>query len=202
MRFDSQSLVRISLIALTATTLAACATKKAPPPTAVVAQPPYEPPAPIQSQPQPRGPVTQTPQANLPPPARSPVAQPPGVGPGSIQDFVINVGERVYFDYDAYAIRADARPILDAQASWLTRYPAVNVRIEGNADERGTQEYNFALGERRANAVRDYLVSKGVAASRISVVSYGKERPIDPGSNEEAWQRNRNGHTAIVSGTR
>lgn len=202
MRFDCHALVRISLIAAIAASLAACGSTKTPPPTVVV--PPAkaeEAPPPIQ--PQSRGPVTQQQQPPLQQPTgRGPAVQPPGIGPGSIQDFVVNVGERVYFDYDAYAIRADARPILDAQASWLTRYPAVNVRIEGNADERGTQEYNFALGERRANAVRDYLVSKGVAATRISVVSYGKERPIDPGSNEEAWQRNRNGHTAIISGTR
>ena len=203
MRFDCHALVRISLIAVTAASLAACGSTKTPPPTVVI--PPAkaeEAPPPIQ--PQGRGPVTQQQQPPLQQPTgRGPAVQPPpGVGPGSIQDFVLNVGERVYFDYNEYSIRTDARPILDAQATWLARYPTVNVRIEGNADERGTQEYNFALGERRANAVRDYLVSKGVAATRISVVSYGKERPIDAGSNEEAWQRNRNGHTAIVSGTR
>ena len=76
------------------------------------------------------------------------------------------------------------------------------VRIEGNADERGTREYNLALGARRANAVRDFLVSRGVSASRITTVSYGKERPIDPGTSEAAYQRNRNAHTAIISGAR
>jgi len=122
--------------------------------------------------------------------------------PGSEQDFIINVGDRVYFDFDEYAIRGDARPILDAQAAWLNRYRSVRVRIEGNADERGTREYNFALGGRRAAAVRDYLVSRGVDPSRIETISYGKERPIDPGSNEEAWARNRNAHTAITAGAR
>ena len=122
--------------------------------------------------------------------------------PGSEQDFVVNVGDRVYFDYDQYAIRADARPILDGQAAWLNRYRSVRVRIEGNADERGTREYNFALGGRRAESVRDHLVARGIDPSRIETISYGKERPIDPGSNEEAWARNRNGHTAITSGAR
>ena len=122
--------------------------------------------------------------------------------PGSEQDFVVNVGDRVYFDYDQYTIRGDARPILDGQAAWLNRYRSVRVRIEGNADERGTREYNLALGGRRAESVRQHLVSQGIDPSRIEVISYGKERPIDPGSNEEAWARNRNGHTQITSGAR
>jgi len=92
--------------------------------------------------------------------------------------------------------------VLDAQANWLRRYPSVRVRIEGNADERGTREYNLALGARRANSVRDYLVSRGVTSDRISTISFGKEQPIDPGSGEEAWQKNRNARTAIVSGAR
>jgi peptidoglycan-associated lipoprotein len=119
-----------------------------------------------------------------------------------VQDFVINAGDRVYFDFDSYDIRADAQPVLDAQAGWLQRYPAVMVRIDGNADERGTREYNLALGARRANSVRDYLVNRGVAASRITTVSYGKEQPIDPGTSEDAYQRNRNAHTAITAGAR
>ena len=122
--------------------------------------------------------------------------------PGSVQDFVVNVGDRVYFDLDEYVIRPDARPILDGQAEWLNRYRSVRVRLEGNADERGTREYNFALGGRRANAVREYLVARGVDPARIETISYGKERPIDPGSNEEAWARNRNTHTAITGGAR
>ena len=112
----------------------------------------------------------------------------------------MNVGDRVYFDLDSHDVRADARPILDAQANWLRQYNSVRVRIEGNADERGTREYNLALGSRRANSVREYLVQRGVQPSRISTVSYGKERPIAEGSTEEAFQKNRNAHTAITSG--
>lgn len=120
--------------------------------------------------------------------------------PGSAQDFIVNVGDRVYFDLDSYRIRPEAYPRMDAQAAWLQRYPSVTVRIEGNADERGTREYNLALGARRAESIRAYLVERGVSAGRIDTISYGKERPIAAGSNEEAWARNRNAHTAIVSG--
>jgi peptidoglycan-associated lipoprotein len=122
--------------------------------------------------------------------------------PGTVQDFVINAGDRVYFDYDRSELRDDARPVLAAQAAWLRRYPEVQVRIEGNCDERGTREYNFALGARRAAAVKDFLAIHGVTAARIATISYGKERPIDPGSGEDAWRRNRNAHTAIVAGAR
>ncbi len=163
--------------------LTACATPKPPPPAA----PP--PPAPRAAPP--------------PPPPPPPVSQVPvGPVPGSVQDFVVNVGDRVYFDYDKYAVRSDAEPILSAQATWLSRYPSVNVRIEGNADERGTREYNLALGARRANSIKDFLIAHGVSASRIETVSFGKEKPIDPGTTEEAYAKNRNGHTAITSGAR
>lgn len=121
---------------------------------------------------------------------------------GSAQDFSINVGDRVYFDLDSYAVRPDAYARLDAQADWLRRYPSVTVRIEGNADERGTREYNLALGARRAESIRNYLIDRGVAAHRIDTISFGKERPIAEGSSEASWARNRNGHTAIVSGAR
>jgi len=119
-----------------------------------------------------------------------------------MQDFVVNVGDRVYFDTDQSTLRTDALSILDAQASWLVRYPAVKVRIEGNADERGTKEYNFALGARRAEAVSSYLVSRGVVPVRISTISYGKENPIDNGTGEDAWAKNRNAHTSLTSGTK
>ena len=92
--------------------------------------------------------------------------------------------------------------MLDRQAEWLQRYPQVMVRIEGNADERGTREYNLALAARRAESVRAYLISRGVAGGRITTISYGKEMPIDAGSGEEAWAHNRNAHTAITSGAR
>ncbi len=120
--------------------------------------------------------------------------------PGSAQDFVVNVGDRIYFDLDSYSVRSEAFPRLDAQVAWLQRYPGVTVRIEGNADERGTREYNLALGARRAEAVRAYLVERGISAGRIDTISYGKESPIAAGSSEDSWARNRNAHTAIVSG--
>jgi peptidoglycan-associated lipoprotein len=129
-------------------------------------------------------------------------SQSEGALPGSERDFAINAGDRVFFDYDQYAVRTDAGPVLAAQAAWLKHYPAVRVRIEGNADERGTREYNFALAARRANAVHDFLVDHGVEASRIDVVSYGKERPVDTSGSDDGMAKNRNGHTAIVSGAR
>lgn len=183
MNFDTKRAARLALIGLAAASLAACASR--PKPT---------PPAPVE-QAQPAAPST----PYTPPPAPEP---PTGPVPGSVQDFVVNIGERVYFDTDEYVIRADAQPVLAAQAQWLSRYPAVRVRIEGNADERGTREYNLALGARRANAVRDFLVSNGVSGSRIETLSYGKERPIDPGTTEEAWAKNRNARTAITDGAR
>lgn len=122
--------------------------------------------------------------------------------PGTVQDFVINVSDRVFFDVDQYEVRPDAAVVLERQAAWLRRYPAVQVRIEGNADERGTREYNLALGSRRANAVREHLIGLGISPARISTISFGKERPLDPGADEEAFKRNRNARTAIASGAR
>jgi peptidoglycan-associated lipoprotein len=175
--------LRVAVVAAAVATLAACATPKPPPPA-----PPPPPPPVAQPAPPPR-------------PAPPPISQAPvGPIPGSQQDFVVNVGDRVYFDYDQYQVRADAQSILSAEAAWLGRYRTVKVRIEGNCDERGTREYNLALGARRANSVRDFLVAHGVDPSRIVTISYGKEMPIDPGSGEEAWQHNRNGHTVITGG--
>jgi len=175
----------VAMIILSLASLAACATKPKYAP-AVQAPPPPPPPAPP------------------PPPEATPLPPPGAVSsrpiPGSAQDFVIKAGDLVYFDYDKYEVRDDARPILDAQADWLQRYPAVRVRIDGNCDERGTREYNFALGSRRANAVRDYLVGRGLSTNRIETVSYGKERPIDTGTGEEAWARDRNARTVITQG--
>ena len=119
---------------------------------------------------------------------------------GSEQDFVINVGDRIYFDLDSYEVSSEAGLRLSAQAAWLQRYPSVTIRIEGNADERGTSEYNLALGARRAESVRNYLISRGIPANRIDTISFGKERPIAEGSNESAWAQNRNARTAIASG--
>ncbi len=125
------------------------------------------------------------------------IAAPAGVQPGSQADLVANVGDRVFFDFDKYSLRSDARATLDKQAAWLQQYPNAAVVVEGHADERGTREYNLALGERRASSVKNYLVSQGVAANRIKTISYGKERPVSVGSNEAAWSQNRRGVTAV-----
>ncbi|MEM1389865.1 MAG: peptidoglycan-associated lipoprotein Pal [Pseudomonadota bacterium] len=119
---------------------------------------------------------------------------------GSIEDFTVNVGDRVYFDLDQYRLDRDDQDILQRQAAWLASYPDVTILVAGNCDERGTREYNLALGERRASVVKDYLVSLGVDPARIQTVSYGKERPISVGSNEASWAQNRNGFTQILAG--
>ena len=118
-----------------------------------------------------------------------------GAAAGSMQDFVASAGDRVYFAYDSYDLTPEAQAVLDAQARWLTRYPNIRLIVEGNADERGTREYNLALGARRATSVADYLNSKGVAAGRMSTVSYGKERPISEGTDEQSHAMNRNART-------
>ena len=122
--------------------------------------------------------------------------------PGSIEDFAYQSGgePRVYFGYDQYTLSNEARNKLMQQANWLSNYSNMNAIIEGHADERGTREYNLALGARRAEAVRAFLVAQGIAPNRLSTVSYGKERPIDARSNEEGWARNRNGFTNLTSG--
>ena len=117
--------------------------------------------------------------------------------PGSYAELVANVGDRVLFEFDKFDLQSQARQTLDRQASWLKQYPSVTVRVEGHCDERGTREYNLALGQRRAAAVRDYLVALGVSASRVDVISYGKERPEVVGSNQAAWAQNRRGVTTI-----
>ena len=114
-----------------------------------------------------------------------------GVAPGSQQDLSVNVGDRVHFGFDKYNLTAEARHTLQQQAAWMGANAGVKLTVEGHADERGTREYNLALGERRANSVRDYLIVLGVPADRLKIVSYGKERPEDPASNEAAWAKNR-----------
>jgi peptidoglycan-associated lipoprotein len=121
------------------------------------------------------------------------------VSPGSQEDLEQNIGHRVFFAYDQYALTPQAQATLQRQADFLKQYPNIRVQVAGNCDERGTREYNLALGARRAEAARSYLVSLGVDASRITTVSYGKERPIDPRSTEEAWALNRNATATIVS---
>src|SRR6201988_1750397 len=117
------------------------------------------------------------------------------VTPGSIADFRQNVGDRVFFDTDMSNIREDGRQTLNRQAEWLKKYTNYQITIAGHCDERGTREYNLALGERRANAAKQYLVSLGVESSRLQTVSYGKERPAVLGSNDWAWSQNRRGVT-------
>ncbi len=120
--------------------------------------------------------------------------------PGSAEDLKVNVGDTVHFGYQEYAVRDDDRSLLQRQAAWLSKYPAVRVTIEGNCDERGTREYNLALGARRANAVKEYLVSLGVSAARVETVSYGKERPMCSESTEDCWSQNRRGVTTVTAG--
>ena len=126
----------------------------------------------------------------------------PGTGsrsglPGSQQDLEASAGDRVFFAFDRSDITPEAQQILARQADWLRRYPNVTVTIEGHADERGTREYNLALGERRAQAVKNVLVAMGIPASRISTISYGKERPAVVGSSEEAYAQNRRAVTTV-----
>ena len=183
---------RLTAAALALLAVAACASHPKPMGPAATAETPRYPAPPYSGNPMPvppSQPVTERDESGVP-------------TPGSARDFVINAGDRIYFDFNQYTLRTDAHPILDAQAAWLARYPAVHVRIEGNCDELGTREYNFALGARRANTVREYLMGAGVSAGRIETVSFGKEHPIDTGGGEDAQAHNRNAHTAITEGAR
>jgi peptidoglycan-associated lipoprotein len=119
------------------------------------------------------------------------------VRPGSAEDFRTNVGDRVFFAFDKSDISPEARRTLERQAEWLKRYPNVTVSVEGHCDERGTREYNLALGERRATAAKNVLVALGVPANRVNTISYGKERPAVVGSNESAWAQNRRSVTVV-----
>lgn len=121
------------------------------------------------------------------------------VVPGSSQDFLRSImSDTVHFSLDQYDIDAQSRSILDSQAQWLMKYPTVRITIEGHCDERGTREYNLALGDRRANAAKNYLAARGIDASRITTISYGKERPIALGSDEASWAQNRRAVTIVV----
>tara|TARA_Y100001936_G_scaffold254100_1_gene324819 strand:- start:14065 stop:14574 length:510 start_codon:yes stop_codon:yes gene_type:complete len=122
---------------------------------------------------------------------------PGGVPAGSQEDLVTNIGDRVFFGLDSVALSSEARATLEKQAQWLRSNQGVTVTIAGHADERGTREYNLALGERRATAVRDYLVALGLDQNRIRTISYGKERPVDARSVEAAWLKNRRSVTTV-----
>jgi len=154
--------------------------------------------------------VEPAPKEVTPPPAAAPAApEQPQVAPPAptapevttvplseaMKAFEVN---DIFFDFDAFDLSADARKILADKAAFLNANPDVKIRIEGNCDERGTTEYNLALGDRRAKAAMDYLVFLGIKADRISTVSYGEDKPLDPGHTEEAWAKNRRDHFVIV----
>ncbi|PLX35844.1 MAG: peptidoglycan-associated lipoprotein [Hyphomicrobiales bacterium] len=120
-----------------------------------------------------------------------------GAAPGTAQDFVVNVGDRVFFEVDSSQLTGVATATLDKQAAWLSRYSQYSVVIEGHADERGTREYNIALGARRAAATRDYLVSRGVNRGRLRTISYGKERPVAVCNDASCWTQNRRAVTTL-----
>ena len=117
--------------------------------------------------------------------------------PGSAQDFTVNVGDRIFFDTDSSAIRADAQATLSKQAQWLNKYGQYRITVEGHADERGTREYNIALGARRAAATRDFLIGQGVAGNRMKTISYGKERPVAVCDDISCWSQNRRAVTVL-----
>ena len=120
--------------------------------------------------------------------------------PGSSQDFVVNVGDRIFFETDSTELTSTAQATLDKQAEWLNRYSRYSFTIEGHADERGTREYNFALGARRAEVAKNYLVSRGVSGSRIRTTSYGKERPVAVCDDISCWSQNRRAVTVLSGG--
>jgi peptidoglycan-associated lipoprotein len=134
--------------------------------------------------------------------AQAPVTTttPSSIKPGSAEDFRVNVGDTVLFDLDQHSIRSDAQGILQKQAAWLKQYPSVRLMVEGHCDERGTREYNLALGDRRAYAVKEFLVSLGVDAARLQTKSFGKERPVCAESDDSCWQQNRRGYSVISAG--
>ena len=141
-------------------------------------------------------PAPQDTSAPTPPPTR-----PTGPVPGSAEHFrqVMAGRDTIYFDTDMFNIDAEDQAALREQATYLNQFPNVRATVEGHADERGTREYNLALGERRANAAKNYMISLGVAPDRLSTVSYGKERPAAVGSNEQAWARNRRAVTVVLN---
>ena len=191
MRIRSASVTILTALVVMSLALGGCAPKKPPvarplpppPPTTPEAPPPPAPPAP----------VAERPVVTPPPVVEDPMAS------RSIDDLNRDSPMRiVYFGYDSAELSAEGRAVLDANAAVLKKYPAWTVTIEGHCDERGTAEYNLALGERRAAAAQSYLVALGIPASRVKTVSYGKEFPFDPGHDEAAWAKNRRAHFVIT----
>ena len=170
-------LSNVTLVALILTFLFVGCAKEEPPPPTAEAQPPRVAPPP-------------------PPPAPVPTPPPgPSISQQAFQEFQ---NQDIYFDFDKYDLRTDARTTLDRKASFLNQNSSIRVQVEGHCDERGTNEYNMALGERRANAAKQYLTTAGISAGRLSTISYGEERPLDPGHTEAAWARNRRAHFVIT----
>jgi peptidoglycan-associated lipoprotein len=175
-------ILSLSALAFATLTAAACASNPPPEPAPVptetaVVTPPMKPPV--------------TPTVPTPP-------VPTGPSAGSKADFAVKATDRVYFDYDKYSLDADDMRSLASQVSWLKQFPSTRVEVQGHADERGTRDYNIALGERRAQAVKSYLISQGIADSRIQTISFGKDKPLDMGHDESAWSRNRNSYTNVI----
>src|SRR5258706_108181 len=184
-RTTSAKLASLSLVVFF---VAACTAEKMMPPPAPVPPPP----PPMAAAPPPPPP---------PPPARPPAPVQQSIVPGSLQDFQVNVGDRVFFAYDKSDLDDRARGVLQKQAAWLQRFGAVILILEGHADERGTREYNLALAARRAQSVKDYLASLGVSGARLETISYGKERPVCVESTEACWSQNGRGVSTIKSGS-
>jgi peptidoglycan-associated lipoprotein len=174
----------LSLLATASIALAACASNP----------PPEPPPTPTAS-----NTTTVTPvQPPAQPPRVTPPPAPTGPSAGSKADFAVKATDRVYFDYDAYNLDSDDQRSLASQVAWLKQFPSTRVEVQGHADERGTRDYNIALGERRAQSVKSYLVAQGIAENRIQTISFGKDKPLDPGHDEAAWSRNRNAYSNII----
>ena len=134
-----------------------------------------------------------------PPTNVTPPSVPTGPAAGSKADFAVKATDRVYFGYDMPTTStADSNKSLSSQVAWLKQFPSTRVEVQGHADERGTRDYNIALGERRAQAVKSYLVSQGIAETRIQTISFGKDKPLDMGHDEAAWARNRNAYTNVI----
>ena len=140
-------------------------------------------------------PMRRVAEAPVAPP--QPPATPSSIVPGSLRDFQVNVGDRVFFAFDSSNLDDAARQTLAKEALWLKRFPAVDVTIQGNCDERGTREYNLALGARRAEAVKEYLTVAGISASRLTTISFGKEMPVCAESTEACWAQNRRSVSVI-----
>lgn len=174
----------LSLLATATIALAACASNP----------PPEPPPTPTAS-----NTTTVTPvQPPAQPPRVTPAPAASGAAAGSKADFAVKATDRVYFDYDAYNLDSDDQRSLSSQIAWLKQFPSTRVEVQGHADERGTRDYNIALGERRAQSVKSFLVAQGIAEGRIQTISFGKDKPLDMGHDEAAWSRNRNAYTNII----